>query len=304
MDSKPQDIFHKRTASYLDICLKKILPFLHEDHVTDISTLDDGEIVVDYFKRGRVYSGVILSPEERSIILNNISSAINLVIDFHKYPVLEGVIPGYNCRIQGIYPPWVQNPVLFIRKPFNHVITLEEYKEEKRITAKQLKDVCRLIETRKNILICGATGSGKTTFTNGIIKKMYEFCPDDVFYIIEDVPELICEARSKISVCVRSDQAYLAVVNALRCKPNRIIFGEIREGLIAKEVLVGANTGHTGNVSTIHANSAKDGMLRIESLLRQVYVGNIPDPREAFDAAIYMESVRGFGPLVKEIEIF
>jgi type IV secretion system protein VirB11 len=64
--------------------------------------------------------------------------------------------------------------------------------------------VCRFVRERKNLLIGGGTGSGKSTFTNAILKKMVEYTPNDRFYIVEDVPELQCEVKDKTMIVVRT----------------------------------------------------------------------------------------------------
>ena len=139
-----------------------------------------------------------------------------------------------------------------------------------------MERICSYIRDRKNILIGGGTGSGKSTLTNAIIDKMTEYTPNDRFYIVEDVPELQCNAHDKTMISVNPVHAAEAVRTALRWTPDRIIFGEVRYGEVANELLKAWNTGHTGNVTTIHADSCASMLMRMEDLLREVIPGTIP----------------------------
>jgi type IV secretion system protein VirB11 len=144
------------------------------------------------------------------------------------------------------------------------------------------------IEKRSNIVISGSTGSGKTTFTNACIKKMTEFSPDERIYIVEDTPELQCISPYKTQLYIRKEQAILAIQTALRWTPKRIIFGELRSGEVAAELLQAWNTGHPGNVTTIHADSAASTILRLEGLLRQVIIGTLPDISDTIHLIVHL----------------
>ncbi|GHU78537.1 hypothetical protein FACS189462_3370 [Spirochaetia bacterium] len=150
-------------------------------------------------------------------------------------------------------------------------------------------------------MIGGGTGSGKTTFTNACIEKMREFTPDDRFYIIEDTPELQCKSKNKTQVYIRPEQATQAIRTALRWCPKRIIFGEVRSGIVAVELLEAWNTGHSGNVTTLHADSAASMMSRLIGMLREVITGTIPDLSTTIQLCVHLSSKQGFGPYVDEI---
>jgi type IV secretion system protein VirB11 len=132
------------------------------------------------------------------------------------------------------------------------------------------------VQDRRNILISGGTGSGKTTLANAILAEP-GFRNDRVF-LIEDTPELQCSAWDLVAVLTRRFPRAITVADlvrdALRMRPDRIVVGEMREGAAALEALKAWNTGHPGGVSTIHANSAEEALLRLEDLLREV----MPDP--------------------------
>jgi type IV secretion system protein VirB11 len=93
----------------------------------------------------------------------------------------------------------------------------------------------------------------------------------------------------------------MAIETALRWSPKRIIFGELRSGQVAVELLEAWNTGHPGNITTIHADSAESTVTRIEGLLRQVIAGTLPDLRGVITLITHLSYQRNFGPVVDEI---
>lgn len=153
------------------------------------------------------------------------------------------------------------------------------------MTQEEYKLICSYIKERKNILVGGGTGSGKSTLTNAIIQKMTEYTPNDNFYIVEDVPELQCNAHKKNIIYVKPihtekdmkvNNIIIAIRWILRWAPDRIIFGEVRDGEVANELINAWNTGPTGNVASIHADSGASMLKRMEDLLREVIPGSIP----------------------------
>ena len=131
----------------------------------------------------------------------------------------------------------------------------------------------------------GGTGTGKTTLTNAILNEMAQ--TEDRIVVIEDTPELQCNARNKVHMFTKSNIGFTmqkAVSEVLRYRPDRIVVGEVRDGS-ALDLLKAWNTGHSGGVSTLHANSAELGLRRLESLIREVSV-NVP--RDLISEAIHV----------------
>jgi type IV secretion system protein VirB11 len=215
-------------------------------------------------------------------------------------PTLESVIPDYNIRTTAILPPWTKFPEITFRRPAEKIWKLEEYIENSRLTKKLYDKIVAHIEKRSNIVISGSTGSGKTTFTNALIAKMVEFTPDERFYIVEDTPELQCAAKNTTQLYIRKEQAVLSIENALRWTPQRIIFGELRSGETAVSLLEAWNTGHPGNVTTIHADSAASTISRIEGLLRQKIQGELSHLLFPIGLIVHLSAKTGFGPFVDE----
>ena len=144
------------------------------------------------------------------------------------------------------------------------------------------------------------TGSGKTTLVNAIIDKMVEFTPDDRFYIVEDASEIKCHAKDLFPIWADGKDCLKAVGTAMRCNVSRIIFGELRYGDVTNELLKAWNSGHTGGITTVHANSALTMISRIRDLLREVIPGELPDVAQSVQLLVHMIPTRN-GPIVNEV---
>lgn len=276
--------------------------YLDDPKVTDIFTGFDGEIIVKKFAEGKLFTGERLSHIRiRSIILSAASVLEKQIDPINGIPKLEAVIPPpYSARITGLLPPWVNYPQVVLRMPPKVIFPLENYVENDRLKADEYDLICRYIKQRKNILIGGPTGSGKSTFANALLKKMSEYTPDERFYIVEDVPELQLDTRDKTMIAVHPKHAAEAVRTALRWTPDRIIFGEVRYGEVANELLKSWNTGHSGNLTTIHAETAASMLGRFEDLLREEIKGVIPDVSKSIHMCIHL-SVNHRGPYIDEV---
>jgi len=276
-----------------------LIPYLDDPKTTDIRTNQNGEIIVKVFGQGKKFTGKFLSKSKvRGIILSAASMLEKSIDPINGIPKLEAVIPPpYNSRITGILSPWAEFPMVWFRLPPRIIHPLEKYVEEKRLTYDEYELICEYIKSRKNILVGGPTGSGKTTFTNAVLKKMIEYTPDENFYIVEDVPELQIDAHDKTMLSVKPKEAAEAVRTALRCDPDRIIFGELRYGEVANELLKSWNTGHTGNITTIHADSSSSMIMRFEDLLREEIKGTIPDVSAVIHLCVHLTPTAN-GPVV------
>jgi type IV secretion system protein VirB11 len=282
--------------------ISDLIPFLNDPEVTDISTSYAGEIIVKYFSKGKVFTGARLTPSRVKSIIYSAAMLLDKTIDpVGGIPKLEAVLPPpYQARITGLLPPWVEYPQTRLRMPPRVIYPLEDYLEKGRLKQEEYELICTYIKERKNILVGGSTGSGKSTFVNAVLKKMHENTPDESFYIVEDVPELQLDARDKTMVIVNPRHAAEAVRTAMRWLPNRIIFGEVRYGEVANELLKSWNTGHTGNITTIHADSSSMMLLRFQDLLREEIKGTIPDLGQTIHLCVHLTATR-HGPVVDEV---
>lgn len=282
--------------------LDKLLEYFETKTVTNIFVYGDGRIQIDDIERGIYESGISLSEAERTRIINSLASVQDMPIDKYARPTLESIIPKYNIRTTAILPPWTDKPEITFRRPAEKVWTLEEYVESERLSQEHYEKITEHVKNRSNIVVSGSTGSGKTTFVNACIGKMAQLTPEERFYIIEDTPELQCCAKNKTQLYIRKEQAVLAIQTALRWTPKRIIFGELRSGDVAVELLEAWNTGHPGNVTTIHADNAASTLTRIQGLLRQKLTGELPALGDTIQLIVHLSYKHGFGPLVDEVK--
>ncbi len=261
-----------------------VLRALLDPTVVEIMANPDGRLVLDRSGSGRSDTGERLAPEARERV-------IKLVADYVGEPVtrddprLSGVLPGTGERFQGFLPPITPAPTFAIRKRPGVVWRLGDYVRDRVMTEAQADLLRAAAFERRNLLISGGTGSGKTTLANAILAEP-AFADDRVF-LIEDTPELQCSAWDLVPALTRRSPKPIGVVDlvrdALRMRPDRIVVGEMRDGAAALETLKAWNTGHPGGLSTIHANSAPEVLNRLEDLIAEV---SVQPPRRSIGQAI------------------
>jgi type IV secretion system protein TrbB len=292
---------HSRLTANLMRDLGPLIPYFDSPSVTNVYVYGTGEVEIDEFGKGAYFADFNLTVGDRMRIINSLASVTGIPIDLWEKPTLEAIIPKYKIRTTAILDPWINSPEITFRRPATKIYTLEEYVSSGRLSKEFYEKINEHLKKRTNIVVSGSTGSGKTTFTNAIIRKMAELTPDERFYIIEDVPELQCSAKRTTQLYIRKEQAILAIQTALRWTPKRIIVGEIRSGDVMVELLEAWNTGHPGNVTTIHADNALSTVYRIEGLLRQRIHGKLPDLSWTIGLIIHLGSMPGFGPVIDEV---
>ena len=159
------------------------------------------------------------------------------------------------------------------------------------------------IAKRRNILIAGGTGSGKTTLVNALIREMVSLGDQaERFVIIEDTLELQCAARNALQLHTTDAADMTRLVRAtMRLRPDRIIIGEVR-GKEALALLKAWNTGHPGGITTLHANSASAALLRLLSLVEEAGVPAQPQLiAEAVNLLAFMERTSITGRRLTEL---
>ena len=193
-------------------------------------------------------------------------------------PLLEAVFPLEGARFAGQLPPVVAGPTFAIRKRAIAIFKLEEYLPAGVMSEVQLAEIQTAIAARRNILVIGGTGSGKTTLVNAIINGMVDQTPDERLVIIEDTGEIQCAAKNFVQYQVSPEVSMTALLKAsLRMRPDRILVGEVR-GPEALDLLMAWNTGHEGGAATLHANNAAAGLTRLSTLINMHQ--DSPDPLE------------------------
>lgn len=248
-----------------------VLAALTDPEIVEILANPDGRLVLDRVKSGRKDTGVFLETEARERVVRLVADYVGDPVT-RENPRLAGVLPVTGERFQGFLPPVTAAPAFSIRKRPAVIWSLDDYVRDGVMTEVQAERLREAVRTRKNLLISGGTGSGKTTLANALLAER-AFANDRVF-LIEDTPELQCSAWDLVATLTRRHPVQIGVVDlvrdALRMRPDRIVVGEMREGAAALETLKAWNTGHPGGLSTIHANSAREAVSRIEDLVAEV----------------------------------
>lgn len=300
IDGFSQQVKMDKWVRNLEDDLKAVIPYIEDKRVTDIAIGIGGELIVEGMGMGKQFTGIYFDDATTTRIIYASAAVLGVTIDPDN-PIVEGVLPNWKIRIEGILPPRAtENPMYFIRRPPATIFSMESYVEGGRMTKEQYDLLVKHIQKRSNIIIGGETGSGKTTLLNAIIDKMREFTPDDRFYIVEDAGEIQCNARDRVNIWAAGKDTLKAVGIALRCNVSRIIFGELRYGDVTNEVLKAWNTGHTGNASTIHADCCASMITRIKDLLREVIPGELPDVSQSVQLLVHLKPTKN-GPVVDEI---
>lgn len=285
--------------------VKPLLDLFNDESLTDLYVNQSGEVVTESLRNGKVFTEIYLSEAKVTSIIISAAALIGWKINPDlPVPKVEGVLPKpYNFRFTGMLPPASSPPTIALRRPSGKVFSLENYVEQGRLKESDYELICETIKKRGNILIGGQTGSGKTTFANAILKKMVEYTPNDRFYIVEDVPELICTARDKVMLtAVNPENAASELVQeALRFTPKRIIFGELRYPKVAFDLCTAWNTGHTGNFTTIHANDTKSMIPRLKNLYMTATNSDItPNFADIISLCVHLAATSK-GPMIDDV---
>jgi type IV secretion system protein VirB11 len=152
------------------------------------------------------------------------------------------------------------------------------------MTEAQRLGIVEAVKSRRNILVVGGTGTGKTTLLNAIILVISEVSPEHRVVIIEDTVELQCSSKNVVQLRTSDTVTMQGLLRVtMRLRPDRILVGEVR-GAEALALLKAWNTGHPGGLATVHANDASSGLLRIKQLIEEGLQGGKADPEVIAEA--------------------
>jgi type IV secretion system protein TrbB len=269
------DTGRSRRALALAGALEPLTLLLFDPMVVEVLLNADGVVWIDRIGAGLARTDVRMSAAQSDRMLRLIASEIGVELN-SAHPSLSAKLPApWGARLQASIPPIVDAPTFALRKSPPVVFALADYVREGILTERQAEAITAAVLRRENILVGGGTGSGKTTFANALLKVVATL--GDRLYIIEDTPELQCEAPNKVQVLVHPKVHTWrdAVMAAMRYRPDRIVVGEVRDGC-ALELLKAWNTGHPGGVATIHANDTGAMLDRFCQLVEEVVY---PAPR-------------------------
>jgi len=255
-----------------------ILPFLRpiehlirDDSVSEIMVNGASRVFIERDGVLEQVPDLTLSEKSLLVAVKNIARRLGDDISEQK-PILDSRLPD-GSRVAAVIPPCsIHGVTLSIRKFNSRHFTIEDLERIGSLEASLVRQLQTYVETRRNILISGGTGTGKTTLLNALGR----FIPGgDRILLIEDTSEIQLEKPNLVRFEARQGQPGLTPVTirdllkaSLRHRPDRIILGEIRGGE-AFDLLQLLNTGHSGTLSTVHASSATQSLSRFTSCVLQ-----------------------------------
>jgi len=266
--AEKERLFEQIVAEILG--LGPLEPFLADPTVTEIMVNGPKNIYVERFGKIERTTAAFESEEHLMRIIERIIAPLGRRID-ESVPYQDARLPD-GSRVNAIIPPLsLIGPVLTIRKFFKIPLTAEKLIELGSITAEAMEFLKACVQAKLNIVVSGGTGTGKTTFLN----VLSGFIPNDERIItIENAAELQLQQEHVVTLESRPPNIEGRgevtirdlVINSLRMRPDRIIVGECR-GPEAFDMLQAMNTGHEGSMTTIHANSPRDALARMENMI-------------------------------------
>jgi pilus assembly protein CpaF len=269
-----------------------ILPFLRpiehlilDPEISEIMVNDPAHVFIERAGVMQAMPGTSLTAKSLEIAVRNIARRLGDDISEEK-PILDSRLPD-GSRVAAVIPPCsLQGVTLTIRKFNAKHLGIDELIRIGTLTREVAEDLKTAVVNRQNILISGGTGTGKTTLLN----LLANFIPEhERILVIEDTAEIQITTPNLVRFEARREQDGLPAVTirdlfkaSLRHRPDRILLGEIR-GAEAFDLLQLLNTGHSGTISTVHANSAHQALSRFTSCVLQ---SNVELPYRAIKSNI------------------
>jgi pilus assembly protein CpaF len=243
---------------------------LADDSVTEIMVNGPYDIWIE--RGGRLFETSVRFNDDMHLrrIINKIVAQVGRRID-ESSPMVDARLPD-GSRVNAVIPPLsLSGPLVTIRKFSKRRYEMNDLVKMATLSTETVEFLKRCIQAELNILISGGTGTGKTTLLNAVSQAIPE---TDRIVTIEDAAELRLHQRHVLRLEARPKNIEgegeipirALVRNSLRMRPDRIIVGEVR-GAEALDMLQAMNTGHEGSLSTVHANTPRDALARIETMV-------------------------------------
>ena len=254
--------------SFLVLFLAPVREYLEDDTVSEILINGPQQVYIE--RRGKLEEipAKFVSEAALKAAAANIAKSVGRMLD-EMHPRLDARLPD-GSRVHAVIPPLSRvGTVIAIRKFKKDTLTIDKMQEFGSLDEKMRKLIRALVLLHKNVIVSGATSSGKTS----VLNALSSFIPEgERVLVIEDATELQLQQKHIVPFETRkadkNGQGEVTIRDlihsALRLRPDRIVIGEIRGGE-ALDLLQALNTGHAGSMSTIHANSPLDCLRRIET---------------------------------------
>ncbi|MEL0580349.1 CpaF family protein [Pectobacterium punjabense] len=247
-----------------------IQPLLADDTVNDILVNGAGQVFVERFGKLELSPITFIDEEHVFNTAQRIAAAVGRRID-EASPMVDARLPD-GSRVNVItYPLAIDGTTISIRKFMRRNLSLEMLAERRCMSYAMADVLNKAMQARVNVIVSGGTGAGKTTLLNALSQKIGS---TDRIITIEDAAELQLQQEHVVRLETRPvsaegtgriDQRDL-MRNALRMRPDRIILGEVRGGE-SFDMLQAMNTGHDGSLCTVHANTSRDAIQRLENMV-------------------------------------
>lgn len=254
--------------SFLTLFLQPVAEHLADDDVSEILINGPERVYVERKGRLEEVPARFVSEPALKAAAANIAKSVGRILD-EMHPRLDARLPD-GSRVHAVIPPLSRlGTVIAIRKFKKDTLTIDRMLEYGSLNEPMYRLIRALVLLHKNVIVSGATSSGKTS----VLNALSSFIPDNErVLVIEDASELQLQQRHIVPFETRkadkNGQGEVTIRDlihsALRLRPDRIVIGEIRGGE-ALDLLQALNTGHAGSMSTIHANSPLDALSRIET---------------------------------------
>lgn len=265
---------------------------LEAETTCEVMANPDGSVWVETAGHGLTDTGYRLTPGDRERVIRLVASSAGERIT-PACPIVSAELPETGERFEGILPPVSPAPCFSIRKLARAPFTLEDYISQGALSPALAEALREAVARRANIVIAGGTSSGKTSFANALLADA-GFAGERIL-LLEDTRELSCGAANLVALRTQDGKVTLRdlVRSTLRLRPDRIIVGEVR-GAEALDLLKAWNTGHPGGLTTLHANSARGGLTRLEQLAGEAGAASPSDLiAEAVDVIVFMSRAGG-----------
>ena len=245
-------------------------PFLRDDSVTEVMVNAFDRIYIERSGRIERTQSTFADNAHLLRIIDKIVSQVGRRVD-ESSPMVDARLPD-GSRVNAIIPPLsLSGPLMTIRKFSRRRLSLEDMINIGSLSEESVDFLSRCVEAQLNMLISGGTGSGKTTLLNALSSAIPN---NERIVTIEDAAELQLAQRHVLRLEARppniEGEGHIPirdlVRNSLRMRPDRIVVGEVR-GAEALDMLQAMNTGHDGSLSTVHSNSPRDALHRIETMV-------------------------------------
>ena len=266
----------------------QILDFLGDPRVVEVMLNPDGTLWVERLGAGMERAGEVPAVQALTII-NTVASMLDTVVT-PECPILECELPLDGSRFEALIPPLVEHASFALRKKAALVFTLADYVAKGIMTQAQCQAIEDAVGDRRNILVSGGTGTGKTTLANAILDAVARVSRDHRIVVIEDRRKLQIDVENAVFLRTSDNTDMTRLLRAtMRLRPDRIVVGEVRDGS-ALALLKAWNTGHPGGVGTVHANDASAALIRIGQLIQEA--GVPPNPELIAEAVNVVVSIK------------